>query len=358
MKKVLSILVVLALIVGAFAGCAAEPSEQSSSSQSQASQGSSSQSEQQSEQSEAKEKLVIANLPKSVGGAWFNRMAVGIEKYGEDTGHETFQTGADKGDAALQVKEVENLITQGVDVITIVPVSPEALEPVLTKAREAGIIVISHEAQGIVNVDYDVEAFDGAAYGAHLMDELAKAMGEEGEYVMCVGSLTARSHMSWAEGAVARQKEAYPNMKCVNEDAFIETNYNQKASQEKAAELMKTYPNLKGMFVTSATDLPGYALAVDEAGKQGQIAVVGNGVPSANEDHLESGALSFLGCWDPADSGYVMAKVGEILASGGTITDGMDLGIDGYNEIKLDGNVIIGQAWRDITPETIEQYYF
>ena len=41
------------------------------------------------------EDLVVANLPKSVGGAWFNRMAVGIEKYGKDTGAEAFQTGAD-----------------------------------------------------------------------------------------------------------------------------------------------------------------------------------------------------------------------------------------------------------------------
>ena len=139
--------------------------------------------------------LIVANLPKSVGGAWFNRMAVGVEQYAEESGNEAFQTGADKSDAALQVKEVENLIAQMVDVLTIVPVSPEALEPVLTKAREAGIVVISHEAQGIVNVDYDVEAFDGAAYGAHLMDQLAAAMGEEGDYIISVGSLTAASHM-------------------------------------------------------------------------------------------------------------------------------------------------------------------
>lgn len=361
MKKMLAILMGTCLTVGALTGCSgsgssvpettAPAAEQSGSGTAEAAEGGGEAKTEAAAQSG--EKIVVANLPKSVGGAWFNRMAVGIEKYGQDTGNEAFQTGADKGDAALQVKEVENLITQGVDVLTIVPVSPEALEPVLKKAREQGIIVISHEAQGIVNVDYDVEAFDGPAYGAHLMDKMAEAMGEEGEYVMCVGSLTAKSHMAWADGAVARQKEAYPNMNCVNEDAFVETNYNQKASQEKAAELMKTYPDLKGMFVTSATDLPGYALAVEEASKQGTIAVVGNGLPSANKDYIESGALTFLGCWDPADSGYIMARVGEILKSGGAITDGMDLGIEGYHSIKLDGNVIIGEAWRDVTKDTL-----
>ncbi|MCL2479768.1 MAG: substrate-binding domain-containing protein [Treponema sp.] len=295
-------------------------------------------------------KLVIANLPKSVGGAWFNRMKVGIERYGKDTGNDAFQTGADKSDAALQVKEVENLIEQGVDVITVVPVSPQALEPVLQTARQKGIIVISQEAQGIKNADYDVEAFDGAAYGAHVMDKLAEGMGKSGDYIISVGSLTAASHMSWANGALARQKSAYPNMKCINEKAFIESNYDQKASQEKAAELMKTYPNLKGMFVTSATDLPGYALAVEEANKAGKVILVGNGVPNVNKTYLQSKALAYLGCWDPADAGYVMAKVGEILKSGGKISDGQNLGVKGYEKITVQGNVIMGSAWKDITP--------
>ena len=297
--------------------------------------------------------LVVANLPKSVGGAWFNRMAVGVEQYGKDSGNESFQTGADKGDAALQVKEVENLIAQGVDVLTVIPVSPEALEPVLQKAMDAGIVVISHEAQSIQNVNYDVEAFDGAAYGAHLMEQMAAAMGETGDYIISVGSLTAASHMSWANGALECQKANYPNMNCLNADAFVESNYNQKASQEKAAELMKTYPDLKGMFVTSATDLPGYALAVEEAGKQGELVLVGNGLPSANKDYIVSGALTFLGCWDPADAGYVMAVVGEKVKNGEEITDGMDLGVAGYNNITLDGKVIIGQAWKDVTPDTL-----
>jgi simple sugar transport system substrate-binding protein len=307
---------------------------------------------------EETKKLVVANLPKSVGGAWFNRMKEGIDKYGKDTGHDAFQTGADRGDAALQVKEVENLIEQGVDILTIVPVSPESVEPVLLTARQKKIIVISHEAQGIKNVDYDVEAFDGSAYGSHLMDKMAELMKQSGEYIISVGSLTAASHMQWANGALARQKAAYPNMRCINESAFIESNYNQKASQEKAAELMKTYPNLKGLFVTSATDLPGYALAVEEANQQGKVILVGNGVPNVNKTYLQSGALAHLGCWDPADAGYVMAKVGEIVKNGGKVTDGQNLGVKGYEKINLTGNVIIGAAWKDITTSSPASDYF
>ncbi|MDR7869298.1 MAG: substrate-binding domain-containing protein [Tissierellaceae bacterium] len=302
--------------------------------------------------------LVIANLPKYVGGAWFNRMNDGVEMFAADTKHEAFQTGADKSDAALQVKEVENLIAQGVDAINVVPVSYETLEPVLKQAMDAGIIVVSHEAAGVKNVHFDVEAFVGADYGAHLCDQMAKAMGEEGDYIITVGSLTAASHMEWANGFLAHQKAKYPNMNCINEDQFIETLYDAKASQEKAAEFMKTYPNLKGIFCTSATDITGMGLAVEEANAQGRVHLVGNGMPNANKDYVKSGAIAFLGCWDPADAGYAMGVVTEILANGGTIKTGDDLGIPGYNKVTVKENVIIGEAWINLTADVIDNYDF
>ncbi len=36
----------------------------------------------------------------------------------------------------------------------VVPVDPQSLEPVLKQAREAGIIVVSHEGASIENTDY------------------------------------------------------------------------------------------------------------------------------------------------------------------------------------------------------------
>ena len=81
--------------------------------------------------------------------------------------------GPSKADAALQVQVVEDLIAQGVDALCVVPFSAEALEPVLKKARDQNIVVVTHEASAHQNVDYDVEAFDNAAYGVHFMDALA-----------------------------------------------------------------------------------------------------------------------------------------------------------------------------------------
>ena len=85
----------------------------------------------------------------------------------------------------------------------------------LKKARDRKIIVITHEAADIKNADYDVEAFDNAAYGRHLMEEMAKRMNYEGKYIVFVGSLTQSAHNAWVDAAVALQKEKYPKMQLV-----------------------------------------------------------------------------------------------------------------------------------------------
>ena len=63
---------------------------------------------------------------------------------------------------------------------------PGALESVLQKAMEKGIVVISHEASDLKNTLYDVEAFTAEDFGDTMMQELAKAMGEKGQYLSLI----------------------------------------------------------------------------------------------------------------------------------------------------------------------------
>jgi simple sugar transport system substrate-binding protein len=154
----------------------------------------------------------IATVVKVDGIAWFDRMREGVKQFKSDTGQDTWEVGPSQTDAAAQVEIIENLIAQGVDAICVVPFSVEAVEPVLKKARDRGIVVISHEASSIQNVDYDIEAFDNKAYGAKLMEVLGKQMGGKGQYVATVGSLTSKSQNEWIDGAVDYQKKNFPDM--------------------------------------------------------------------------------------------------------------------------------------------------
>lgn len=299
----------------------------------------------------------IATVVKLDGIAWFERMREGVKKFAEDTGHEAFLVGPPKADAALQVQIIEDLIAQGVDAICVVPFSPEAVEPVLKRAMDEGIVVITHEASNIQNAHWDLEAFDNLAFGAKLMDYLAEYMGGEGEYATMVGSLTSKTHMEWITGSVERQKEKYPNMKLVTETP-LEDYDDQTRAYENMKELLRTYPNLKGVRTAASTAAPGCGLAVEEAGLQDKIAVVGPSLVSLSGQYLESGAIKMIGFWDPADAGYAMNKLAVMVLEGQEVGDGLDLGVPGYTKLRQDGRVLYGEAWVFVTKENMDQYNF
>lgn len=304
----------------------------------------------------AKKKYKIATVVKLTGVAWFNRMEEGVKKFAKETGNDAFEVGPPQADAALQVKMIEDLIAQKVDAICVVPNSPEALEPVLKRARDAGIVVIAHEASNAQNVDYDIEAFDNTAYGAHFMDQLAKAMGEKGEYGVFVGFLTSKSHNEWVDGAIARQKEKYPNMKLGVDK--IETAEDQQKAYEKTKELLKAHPSITGLQGSAMTDVPGAARAVEEMGLTGKVHVIGTSLVSVAGDYLKSGAADSIGFWDPADAGYAMNKLAVTVLEKKQVATGLDLGLPGYDKLTLKGKVLSGQAWVDVTKANAAKYNF
>ena len=137
-----------------------------------------------------------------------------------------------------------------------------------------------------------------------------------------------------------------------------ETYDDQQKAYAKTQELLRKYPNLKGFKGSASTDVAGIGLAIEERGLQDKTCVVGTSLPSIAGQYLESGAVKAINFWDPADAGYLMQKIAVMLLKGEPITDGMDLGIDGYRKVKLDGKVIYGQAWVDVTKENAAKYPF
>ena len=95
---------------------------------------------------------------KLTGIGWFDRMEEGVLEFAAETGIDARQEGGDDASPEKQLAIIQNLLAQNPTAITVVPNSPEALEDILKQARDAGIIVVSHEAAGMVNVDADIEA--------------------------------------------------------------------------------------------------------------------------------------------------------------------------------------------------------
>jgi simple sugar transport system substrate-binding protein len=297
----------------------------------------------------------IAIAVKVAGDPWWARLEEGLKEF--NRAHpdlRIFMQGVSRSDGALQAQLIEDLIAQKPDILGIVPISPQTLEPVIAKARAAGIKVVMHEGETQPTKDFDVEAFDNAAYGRHLMDELAKRMGEEGEYGVFVGKLTNVSHNQWVDAAVEYQKQKYPRMKMVG--SKNETNEDAATAYRKAQELLAAYPNIKGFQGSSSNDPPGIGQAIEEAGLQDKTVVVGTSLPSLTRDLLKSGAVKSISFWDPKLAGMAMCEIALRLLNGQTVKDGDDLGIEGYHQVSVKGDVVKGAAWIDVTKENMDKY--
>jgi len=362
MKKVLLVVLAVLLMATAF-GCSSAPAETAApSAEVSAEEPASDAGEDANAETSSDQK--IAMVVKDNVNAWFARTDEGVQKFAEDTGTDAFQVGPEEIDAALQVQVVEDLIAQDVDAICIYPIDPTTLEPVLAKAREAGIKVFTQEATTQESKDYDLEPFEPNEYGAALMDQLASEMGEEGTYCTMVSYVTNVSHNQWADAAVARQEEAYPNMKLVDgSDARVESEDNLERAYEKAKELLKKYPDLKGFIGTSSNDVPGICRAIEELGLSGKVFVTGTGLPSMNESYLESGTLKKCYLWDPANSIYALMMLSKNVLDGQDVKDGMDLGAEGFDNLVIDKNdptITYGGGYVEITKDNINDlgFYF
>lgn len=298
----------------------------------------------------------IATVVKIAGIQWFNRMEEGIDQYAKDTGAEAFQVGPAQADPQQQAALIEDMIAQKVDALAVVPMSPEALEPVLKRALEQGIAVVTHEAASQQNVHYDIEAFRNEDFGANLMDQLAACMGGEGEYAVFVGSLTSQTHNQWVDGAIAHQEANFPDMTLVGDKN--ETVDDAQVAYQKAQEVLRAYPNVKGMQGSASTDVAGIGLAIEERGMEDDTCVFGTSLPSIAEQYLETGAVDGIGFWDPSIAGYAMNKVAQMVIDGIDVTDGMDLGLQGYESVKLEGKVIYGQAWVNVDASNMADFPF
>ncbi len=354
MKKLLVVLLALLLLLS-FTACASEDG-----SKTEAPEGTETQETPDEPEPETPEtKYNMAIVVKDTADPWFLRLEEGLVKYVNDTGHMAYMKGPPVTDAAQQYTIIEELIAQDIDVLGVVPVDPDIIEPILQQAMDKGIIVITHESPEQEVCDFDVENFDNVGFGKAMMDEFAKSVGGKGKYVTVVSYLGNATHKLWTDTAIEHAKENYPELELIPEEK-IEGESNMDVVYERAKEILKKYPDLAGFYVTDSFDPAGIGKAIVELGLEDTCKVMGCSFASVSEEVLKSGVCPWVMAWDPADSGYLMCRVGEMILDGkrDELVPGADLGVEGFESIGVDGKLITGSGWIIVTVDNMDEYDF
>ncbi|ATZ92905.1 MULTISPECIES: substrate-binding domain-containing protein [Dickeya] len=290
----------------------------------------------------AADKLRMGVVVKIGGIPWFNAMEAGIKSEAAKRGIDAWQVGPTSADPALQVRAIEDLIAQKVDIIGVVPNDPKVLEPVLKRAQEAGIKVLVHESPGQQYADWDFELVDAKTHGENHMKALADCMKGEGKYAAYVGSLTVPLHNAWVDSAVAWQKAHYPKMQLVADKFGVGESLDD--SIRTTNELMSKYPDLKGIIAFGSQGPIGAGRAVMARNKIDQICVIGSFSPGQGQSLVNRGAIKGGYIWNPMTAGEVFVRLADMIQKKEAITDGMT--IDGLGKVKVDSqtHTILGNT--------------
>ena len=294
----------------------------------------------------------MVTVVKIAGIPWFNALEKGIKKGAKDFNIDATMVGPANVDPAQQVKLLEDLIAKKVTVIGLVPLDVKVCEPVLKRAQAAGIKVITHEGPEQEGRDWNVELIDSKQFGEVQMQRLAKDMGEAGDYVVYVGTLTTPLHNKWADAAIAYQKAKYPKMKLVA-DRFpgadeIDTAY------KTTLDVIKAYPNLKGILGFGSNGPIGAGNAVREKRLGKKVAVVGTVLPSQAKDLIADGIIREGFLWNPTDAGYAMVAVARLVLDGKPIKDGVEIPGLGKAAVDVPGKLIKVDKIMRINNSTIQ----
>ena len=301
-------------------------------------------------------KITVALMPKSKGNAYFISCKAGADEAAKELGVDLLFDGPTDPDPAKQNEIIENWITLGADVIAVACENKEGISTALRKAKQKGIKVLTYDSDAAPDArEFFVNQATPEGIGYTLMDEAGRLCDEQGDFAIITASLTAANMNEWQKHIEARRSEKHPNMKMV---ALRPCDDLKDKAQSEATTLLGAYPNLKLIMAICSPAVPGAAEAVKQAGKSGNIKVIGLGLPSENRKYVKDGVTQSVILWKTIDLGYLTVYAATSLVKGDLKpgATAYKAGRLGNIEIKGD-NILLGQPFV-FNKENIDQFDF
>lgn len=299
----------------------------------------------------------IAFIPQIAGIPYYVAMEEGADRAAAELGVTYVQEGPTSTNAADQLRIFESFVNQEFDVIAISPLDEESLKPAITRAIEAGIIVLTSDADA-PNSDrqyFVAQALD-RDLGYTLLDEAVARVGEEGKIAIVSDAPTIQSMQNWIAAIQERAETTYPNIEIVSVD---HTDGTAARAYQFATDAMTRNPDLKAILGMASTTCPGIAQAVEAADAIGSVLSAGYCSPNTARDYIHSGAMPYSVLWNPADLGYLTVWVGKHLLDSGEITETMDVpGLSApVTYLAEDGIILLGPP-TVFTADNVDEFDF
>jgi rhamnose transport system substrate-binding protein len=252
-------------------------------------------------------------MPKLLGIDYYDAVKRGVDDAARELPDvDVVWTGPTQDLVGKQIELVERLIPARPNLIAVAANDPIAIVPVLKKASDAGIRVMSWDGDTRYR-EFFVNLVDFDEFGARLVDAVRDEVGPEGDIAIITTSFTAPNQASWIDAIKRRIYAKYPGLKILDIRPAGEST---EEAYRVTKDYLRTFSSIKGIIVLGAPNPPGAARAVKEAGLAGKIAVIGNSTPNLMRGYLKDGTVKKVLLWNAPDHGYLTVYCAYRLVTG------------------------------------------
>jgi ribose transport system substrate-binding protein len=256
---------------------------------------------------EAAPRLTIAVIPKGTTHVFWRSVHAGALRAANELGVDILWQGPQReDDRAGQIRVVEDMVTRHVDAIVLAPLDATALVTVANEARGEGIPIVVFDSgmqwDGLVSF----VATDNHAGGALAAERMGTALGGRGRVIVMryqEGSdSTAQREAGFLETMAAR----FPEIEIVSSNQYggatTETAY------ATAESLLVRFTDVQGVFTPNESTTFGMLRALDDAGRTGQVRLVGFDANDAMVAALRDGRIDGLVLQSPERMGELAVR--------------------------------------------------
>lgn len=277
----------------------------------------------------------IGLVVKSLGNGFFDAANKGAQEAAAELGDvEVIYTGPTSATAEAQIEVVNALIAQQVDAIAISANDPDALVPVLKRAMERGIKVISWDS-GVAPEGrmLHLNPSETSLIGETIIKLAADYLPDGGDVAILSAASTATNQNAWIEAAKAVLPEKFPNINLV---AVVYGDDDSVKSTDEAKGLIASYPDLKAIIAPTTVGVVAAAQVVTDQNLIGKVNVTGLALPSEFKQFIDNGASQAVALWNPIDLGYSAVYLAKALVDGTEAKPGATISIGKVGEVTLD----------------------
>ena len=303
--------------------------------------------------------IKIGLIPKLGTDPYMVTVQKAVEAAAAKDGSTVIYTSPSDATGAAQIPFVNQLISQGVDVIAISGSDLNSASAALAKAKQAGIKVISWDS----DVAPESRAFflnqaDTSKIGDQMLASLSGMIGGEGEFAILSSTQTAVNQNAW----IASIKDKLANDPKYSKMKLVTVAYGEEKADvnaQKAKELVQAYPNLKGIIVPAGIGLPAAAEALSQSGDLGRVKISGLGPVTLVKQYIDTGNVQDV-WWNVQNLGTLTFATAEQYAQCKIEPkEGTSYEVDGLGKFTVgeNGTVLLGEP-TIVTPENVKDFPF